>query len=153
MKDPVQTIEFVRYLEYLEQANEKVDNMEVKLDYCKELYDIMDEFHIVFAPEEMARYLSLSVTMSNLRNLVDKKLEATGKILKAFTKQKNKEINALIIEISNIKNDCLAAWLYDIESNNVEVMEFLNELNDRLIGCQGRANEFKSFEKQFRVHF
>lgn len=151
LKDPIQTVEYVRYLEYLDQVNEKVDNMETKLDYCKDLYDIMDEFRIAFSPEEMAKYLSLSVTMSNLRNLVDKTIESIPKIMKKFTTQKNKETDELNIEISNIKNECMAPWLYDINSNSVEVIELLNELNERLLECQNRANEFKNYEKQFRM--
>lgn len=42
-------------------------------------------------------------------------------------------------------------WLYDIESNMAVVTEALNDLNERLTKCMNKANEYKSYQKQFRV--
>lgn len=105
--EPQTTIEFVKYLEYIELAQAKADEMEAELDYCKELYDIMEEFQIAVSYDEMSNYLGLSVTMGVLRNLVDKKIEEQGKIIKKLEEQMNKDITALISEVGEIKDDCL----------------------------------------------
>lgn len=42
-------------------------------------------------------------------------------------------------------------WLYDSESNIAEVTAYLNELYENLMDCLRRANEYKSYQKQFRV--
>ncbi|KAJ8943600.1 hypothetical protein NQ318_006602 [Aromia moschata] len=151
LQEPVTTVEYVQYLEYIEQCTAKVDAMEVEFDYCKELYDITEEFAISVIYEEMQNYLGISVSLGNLRNLVDKKIEETPKIVKAFNTQLNKDITALIAEVGIIKDECMQPWLYDIESNKEDVMEFLNDLNDRLVKCLQRATEFKNYQKQFRL--
>ncbi|CAH1962387.1 unnamed protein product [Acanthoscelides obtectus] len=149
--EPSLTVEYVKYLEYLEESTSRVDKMEDELDYCKELYDITEEFNIPIANEEMQNYLGLSVSLGNLRNLVDKKLEETGKIIKKFNDQMNKDISALISEVGVIKDECMQPWLYDIDSNIDEVTELLTDLHDRLVSCQERAAVFKNYQKQFRL--
>lgn len=109
LKSPMETVEYVKYLEYTEQATAKVDEMEIELDYCKELYDITEEFKISVAQEEMQNYLSLSVTLGNLRNLVDKKIEETTKIVERFNDRMNKDISALISEVGVIKDECMVS--------------------------------------------
>lgn len=103
------TIEYVRYLEYLEEANNKLNNMETQLDYCKELYDIMEEFEIMAPDEDMSNYLNVSVLMASLRNLVDKKTDGTSKIIEAFDKQMRKDISSLISEVGIIKDECMVS--------------------------------------------
>lgn len=112
--EPNTTAEFVEYLEYIELAQTKADEMEAELDYCKELYDIMEEFQISVSYDELNNYLGLSVTMGVLRNLVDKKMEEYSKIVKSLGDQMNKDISALIAEVGAIKDDCLVCFKYDI---------------------------------------
>lgn len=107
VQEPVQTIEYVKYLEYIEEASDRVDKMEVDYDYCKELYDIAEEFEIPIANEEVQTYLGLSVTLGNLRNLVDKKIEETALIIKQFGNQLNKDISSLISTVGTIKDECM----------------------------------------------
>lgn len=109
LEEPQLTIEFVQYLEYIEMAQGKADNMEAVLDYCKELYDIMEEFHIAVSTDELNNYLGLSVTMGTFRNLVDKKIEEQPKIIKKLSDQLDKDISALISEVGEIKDQCLVS--------------------------------------------
>lgn len=108
--EPKTAVEFVKYLEYIELAQTKADEMEAELDYCKELYDIMEEFQISVSFDELNNYLGLSVAMGVLRNLVDKKMEEHGKIVKLLGAQMNKDISALIAEVGAIKDDCLVRF-------------------------------------------
>ncbi|XP_017780151.1 PREDICTED: dynein heavy chain 6, axonemal [Nicrophorus vespilloides] len=149
--EPDNTVDYVKYLDFIDAAPGKADTMEADLDYCKELYDIMEEFKMPVSVDDLSNYLGLSVTMGTLRNTIDKKSEERDKIVKRFNDQLNKDINELIEEIGSIKNDCLEPWLYDVESNFEEVTEYLKELYEKLLDCQRRANEFKSFQKQFRL--
>lgn len=55
--DPVSTDDFVEYITFLDKAQLKIDNMEAQLEYAKEIYDIMEEYHIRVSAEEMANYL------------------------------------------------------------------------------------------------
>ncbi|XP_057658316.1 dynein axonemal heavy chain 6 isoform X1 [Diorhabda carinulata] len=150
-KEPVLTADYVKYLDYIEESNQRIDKMEETLDYCKELYDIIEEFHIDVAIEEINAYYNLSVALGTLRNVVDRKMEDSARLIKLFSDNLNKDISALISQVGNIKDECMQPWLYDINSKFAEVMDFLSELFDKLIDAQKRANEFKEYQKQFRL--
>ncbi|XP_065162410.1 dynein axonemal heavy chain 6 isoform X2 [Atheta coriaria] len=149
--EPTSTIEYVAYLEFIDSAQIKADDLEVVLDYCKDLYDITEEFKIPVPVNDMNNYLGLSVTMGVLRNLIDRKIEERDKIIVRFNAKMNKDISLLIEEIGKIKTDCSQEWLYDSESNIAEVTAYLNELYENLMDCLRRANEYKSYQKQFRL--
>lgn len=110
-REPTLTDEYVRFLEYMDASQAKMDDMEAELDYCKELYDIMEEFEIAVPYDDMANYLGLSVTMASLRNVADKKLEDYQKYVKRLTDQMNRDISDLIAEVGNIKDECLV-WIF-----------------------------------------
>ncbi|XP_031357040.1 dynein heavy chain 6, axonemal isoform X2 [Photinus pyralis] len=148
---PTTTLEIVDYLMFVEKAVLRMDEMELELEYCKELYDIMEEFRIMIDPDELSNYLGLSINIGNLRNLVDKKNEERPTTIKKLNDQLNKDISNLISEVGIIKDECLEPWLYDIESDAKEATNFLDTLYTRLSACQGRAGEFKSYQKQFRM--
>ncbi|XP_066151500.1 dynein axonemal heavy chain 6 [Euwallacea fornicatus] len=150
-QDPVATVDFVKYLEYLKEATAKVDNMKEVLDYCKELYDITEDFTIHVPEDEMTDYLGLSESLGNLRNLVNSKIEETGKVSKAFSDQLNKDISALIWKVEGIKDEYVQPWLHDINSNIDEVTDFLADLCERLVACKLKAKEYKDYQRQFQL--
>lgn len=104
--DPETTLEYVKYLEFIEKSQSRVDEMENELEYCKELYDIMEEFQIAIPVEDMSNYLGISVSMGTLRNTVDNKAEEKNKYIKRFNDRMNKDISSLIAEVGTIKDEC-----------------------------------------------
>lgn len=104
---PFTTTEYVKYLQFEQKSVQRLDVMEDILDYCKDLYDIMEEFEIAVPFDEMQAYLGLSVTTGNLRNFVDKKIEEAPKLIKLFSDQLSKDISLLISEVGSIKDECM----------------------------------------------
>ncbi|RZF48033.1 hypothetical protein LSTR_LSTR002099 [Laodelphax striatellus] len=51
--EPRTTQDFVEYLDFLEKVSLRVEQMENELEYCRELYDIIEEFEVPCAPEEI----------------------------------------------------------------------------------------------------
>ncbi|CAH1104335.1 unnamed protein product, partial [Psylliodes chrysocephalus] len=148
---PFTTTEYVKYLQFEQKSVQRLDVMEDILDYCKDLYDIMEEFEIAVPFDEMQAYLGLSVTTGNLRNFVDKKIEEAPKLIKLFSDQLSKDISLLISEVGSIKDECMNPWLYDINSNFEDVMTFLSDLFARLQAAQRRAMDFKDYQREFRM--
>lgn len=109
--EPLTTLEYVKFIEYLDKAQAKVDEMESELDYLKELYDIMEEYHIAVSPDEMAEYLGVSVTLGTLRSIVDKKVEERAKAVTKFTEECNREISLLINTVGDIREECMVIEL------------------------------------------
>lgn len=105
--EPQTTIEYVNYIVFIDNATEKVDEMETRVEYAKELYDIIEEYKILVHPDEVNAFLNASVTLSTVRSIVDKKNEERPKVVLSFNDQCNKDINKLINDIGKIKERCM----------------------------------------------
>lgn len=55
--EPVTTIDYVNYIKFVDQARQKIEDMESRLDYAKEIYDIMEEYDFDVPSEDSANYL------------------------------------------------------------------------------------------------
>lgn len=108
-KDPTDTETYVKYLEFIDSCQIRLDEMENELEYCKDLYDMMEEFEIPIPTYDMQNYLGLSTTMGTLRNLSDSKAEEKEKYIKGFVGVLNKDISKLISEVGTIKDKCLVS--------------------------------------------
>lgn len=84
--------------------------MEVELEYCKDLYDIMEEFQVPIPDIDMENYLSVSVTLGNLRNFVDKKVEEKQLYIKKLAETLLKDTYNLINEIGTIRDECSVSF-------------------------------------------
>ena len=107
----VTTSDFVAYLRFLDEIQLIIEDMENELEYCKELYDIMEEYEVAIPSEDMSNYLGLSVDMGSFRSLIDKKVEKKSKLIKIFNNVLGKDISAMIADIGNIKDECLVRYL------------------------------------------
>lgn len=47
----------MEYIQFVDKAQQDVDEMESQLDYVKELYDTMEEFDFPIPSMDMANYL------------------------------------------------------------------------------------------------
>lgn len=61
------------------------------------------------------------------------------------------DIRQLFEEVASIQEDATRDWLIDETSNNVQVKEFLANLSDRLSVCVSQMDEYRSYQKEFRV--
>lgn len=55
--NPVTTDDYVAYINFVDQAQHKVDKMETELEYVKEIYNIMEEYQIPVPAMDAANYL------------------------------------------------------------------------------------------------
>lgn len=61
------------------------------------------------------------------------------------------DIKKLFEEVAGIQEEVVKEWLIDENSNNVEVIEFLTNLMDRLLVCVSQMEEYRKYQKEFKV--
>ncbi|PSN37038.1 Dynein heavy chain 6, partial [Blattella germanica] len=90
------------------------------------------------------------VTLTALRNIVDRKINDKEKTILKFTEQLNKDITALLEEVGVIQVDSTQPWLIDIESNpeeaKMEVTRF-DMLDEVMAGVKLRQLLWESVEQ------
>ncbi len=61
------------------------------------------------------------------------------------------DIKQLFEEVTSIQEDVNKDWLIDETSNIAQVKEFLVNLSDRLSVCVSQMEEYRNYQKEFKV--
>ncbi|XP_043475758.1 dynein axonemal heavy chain 6-like [Leptopilina heterotoma] len=103
--NPVTTDDFVAYINFVDQAQNNVNRMEVELEYVKEIYDIMEEYQIPVPAMDAVNYSGISDQFKVLCSAVNKKLEHREKLIGKFNVQIQKDIDVVINKITDINDE------------------------------------------------
>ncbi|XP_068083916.1 dynein axonemal heavy chain 6 [Anabrus simplex] len=150
-REPHTTVQYVKYVQFVDTVSGKADEMENLMEYCKALYDIVEEFEVPCPKDDIDNYYGFSVNLSSLRNLVERKIFERDGIISKFNDKIDRDVSALIAEVADIKDEVSEPWLIDIASDPEEVNAALNSLVDKLSEAQKKANEYKGYQRQLKV--
>ncbi|KAK3932091.1 Dynein heavy chain 6, axonemal [Frankliniella fusca] len=150
-RDPVLTKEFVEYLEFLESITKRVEEMDCDLDYCKELYDLCDEYGIPVPEQDSEEYYRLGEWLGTLRRTVDRKLSDKLSLVAKFVAQCQVDINALLEDTMKTHEMVMDKKFVDSEANLEDIRASLDEVSEKVHEYQERANEIKGYQKSYRV--
>uniref|UniRef100_A0A1B6CU24 AAA+ ATPase domain-containing protein n=1 Tax=Clastoptera arizonana TaxID=38151 RepID=A0A1B6CU24_9HEMI len=149
--EPKTTLHFVQYLEFLEKIAIRVEEMHNELGYCKDLYDLVEEYVISVSVDDSNAYYDFNDTLTSLQNVVENLLNGRNLIVEQFNNQINKDISILFEELANIREEAIQPWLIDIESNPEAAKTYLAQLYEQLTQCQEQAAQYKAYQKAFKV--
>ncbi|XP_021206053.2 dynein axonemal heavy chain 6 isoform X1 [Bombyx mori] len=150
-KDPETASELVAFNFMLDGLESRVAFLEERLEYLRELYDLMGEFNIPIPPEDMTQFLGLSVTLSTLRSDVDARIESRSKLAGMFASQIGKDIMNLMLDVNKLRDEVTQPWLYDEKSDLEKVMETLDDLLEKLMACSARDKQIREWQKIFKI--
>ncbi|XP_045784195.1 dynein axonemal heavy chain 6 [Maniola jurtina] len=150
-KEPESAGELVAFNSLLDGLEGRVAHLEERLEYLRELYDLMGEFNIGIPPDDMNEFLGLSVILGTLRTNVDARLETRGKLAGMFASQIGKDIMDLILDINKLRDEIAQPWLYDEKSDMEKVLEILNDLMEKLQGYSARDKQIREWQKIFKI--
>lgn len=114
---PTTTLEFVKHLEFIDEASGRLDGIENEIDYAKEVYDIIEEFHVPVPADEIEAYYNFGSILTSLRNLCERKLADKADLIEKFNKQLSKDISNLIREVGLIQDESIVSILLIIRNN------------------------------------
>ncbi|XP_050361252.1 dynein axonemal heavy chain 6 [Nymphalis io] len=149
--DPESAGELVAFNYLLDGLESRVTRLEERLEYLRELYDLMGEFNIGIPPDDMNEFLGLSVILGTLRTNVDARLETRSKLAGMFASQIGKDIMELILDINKLRDEIAQPWLYDEKSDMEKVMEVLNDLMEKLMTYSARDKQIRDWQKIFKM--
>ncbi|XP_037299908.1 dynein heavy chain 6, axonemal isoform X2 [Manduca sexta] len=149
--EPETAGELVTFNFMMDGLESRVAFLEERLEYLRELYDLMGEFNIPIPPDDMTEYLGLSVALGTLRTDVDARLETRSKLAGLFASQIGKDIMELMMDVNKLRDEVMQPWLYDDKSDMEKVMEALSGLMDKLMECSSRDKQIREWQKIFKI--
>ncbi|CAG5008078.1 unnamed protein product [Parnassius apollo] len=103
-REPESAGELVAYNSLLDGLEGRVAALEERLEYLRELYDLMAEFNIPVPPDDMTEYLGLSVSLGALRTGVDARLETRGKLATQFAAYVQHDLTQLMHRVNELRD-------------------------------------------------
>ncbi|XP_026730807.1 dynein heavy chain 6, axonemal [Trichoplusia ni] len=151
VREPETAAELVAYNFMMDGLEARVAFLEERLEYLRELYDLMGEYNIPISPDDMTDYLGLSVALGTLRTNVDARLETRSKLAGLFASQIGKDIMGLMLDVNKLRDEVAQPWLYDEKSDMDKVLEALAELQEKLHACSLREKQIREWQKIFKI--
>ncbi|XP_022832877.1 dynein heavy chain 6, axonemal [Spodoptera litura] len=151
IKEPETAAELVAFNFLMDGLEARVAFLEERLEYLRELYDLMGEFNIPISPDDMTEYLGLSVALGTLRTNVDARLETRSKLAGLFASRIGKDIMELMLDVNKLREEVAQTWLYDEKSDIEKVLEALQELQEKLNACSAREKQIREWQKIFKI--
>ncbi|XP_064645339.1 dynein axonemal heavy chain 6-like [Lineus longissimus] len=145
------TIEFVESLTFLDQIQERIEPLEKEADIVKEMYELIEQFTVPTPPEDFAVYQTLSPSIINVKNAIDKSLTERDANIDKFCNSLDKDIAELAKEVKEIKQESQNPLILDPTAEKNKVRNILTKLLVQMEDLQKRAFTYKSYQKNFKV--
>lgn len=148
---PDETNKFVKYLYFLDNCNEKIVAIEKVLGYALRAFQIMKEYRIMVNDDEKESYLDMEEFLKELKSNLEAKVEAKQDIIDQLAESLQNDIKLIFSEVAEVGEEILKPWLIDETSSSSQVREILAELMERLHHCQELSQEYRKYQKEFRI--
>lgn len=86
-----------------------------------------------------------------IKDIMIMKREQKQELINKFNLCLQTDIAKIFSEVEDISEQVLQDWLLDINSDPMQVRDCLIDLSERLTSCQRKAQEYKKYQKEFRL--
>ncbi|XP_001850815.2 dynein heavy chain 6, axonemal [Culex quinquefasciatus] len=148
---PEETSQYIYYFNFLEICHEHVENLEKELNYAYEALKIMKIHKVPFSDEDKDKYLDMEELMVQIKDIMTNKRSQKQELINKFDLCLQTDIAKIFTEIEDISELVLNEWLLDANSDPVQVRDCLIDLSERLTSCQRKAQEYRKYQKEFRL--
>ena len=116
-----------------------------------EMYHLIEEFGVPTPPEDFAVYQTLSPSINNVLNCIDKSLAERDSNIDKFCTHLDKDITELGKEVKEVKQESQNPLILDASADKDKVKGLLGRLHQTMEELQQRAYLYKSYQKNFKV--
>ncbi|XP_055549943.1 dynein axonemal heavy chain 6 [Wyeomyia smithii] len=148
---PEETNHYIYYFNFLEICHEHVENLEKELNYAYEALKIMKIYCIPFRDEDKDKYLDMEELVVQIKDIMTMKRDQKQELIDKFNLCLQTDIAKIFSEVEDISEQVLQEWLLDVNSDPMQVRDCLIDLSERLTSCQRKAQEYKKYQKEFRL--
>ncbi|KAK3733193.1 hypothetical protein QZH41_008554, partial [Actinostola sp. cb2023] len=148
---PSSTKDYVTSLTFLDEIQEKIEDIEENAQTSKELYELIDNYKVPTPPEDLAVYQTLRPTVTAVRNVIDKSLAERDANVDKFCSCLDKDIAILGKDLKEIKQKAQDPKILDSSSKPADVQSYLKGLQSKMDFLQQTSFTYKSYQKNFKV--
>uniref|UniRef100_A0A6E8VFP2 AAA+ ATPase domain-containing protein n=1 Tax=Anopheles coluzzii TaxID=1518534 RepID=A0A6E8VFP2_ANOCL len=148
---PEETNHYIYYFNHMEVCHEHVASLQKELNYAYEALKIMKKYHVTFRDEDKDKYLDMEEFLNEISVTLETKRAQKQDLINKFDLCLQADITKIFSEVEDIHEEVLKEWLLDLGSDPALVRDCLIDLSERLTMCQRKAQEYKKYQKEFRL--
>ncbi|XP_049536716.1 dynein axonemal heavy chain 6 [Anopheles darlingi] len=148
---PEETNHYIYYFNHLEVCHEHLASLQKELNYAHDALKIMQNFKVAFSNEDKDKYLDMEEFLNEIREMLITKRDQKQDLINKFDLCLQSDITKIFSEVEEILEEVLKEWLLDLASDQARVRDCLIDLSERLTMCQRKAQEYKKYQKEFRL--
>lgn len=148
---PNDTMSYVNYMRYTDQCATIISKMEEEFKYAYEVFVLMKQFNVPVDDLEKDKYLDVEEYLVTLKKTLDEKLALRDDFVQKLSQLLQNDIRLVFEEVDDVMKKSVESWLISEDSNKGAVKECLQGLNDRLSACQGLSQDYKKYQREFKV--
>lgn len=89
--------------------------------------------------------------MVQIKEVMDNKRTQKRDMINKFDLCLQTDIAKIFLEVEEISEHVLHEWLLDVNSDPAQIRDCLIDLSERLSSCQRKAQEYRKYQKEFRL--
>uniref|UniRef100_A0A182FSK0 AAA+ ATPase domain-containing protein n=1 Tax=Anopheles albimanus TaxID=7167 RepID=A0A182FSK0_ANOAL len=148
---PEETNHYIYYFNHLEVCHEHLASLQKELNYAHDALKIMQTFNVAFSNEDKDKYLDMEEFLREIGEMLITRRQQKQDLINKFDLCLQSDITKIYCEVEEILEEVLKEWLLDIASDQARVRDCLIDLSERLTMCQRKAQEYKKYQKEFRL--
>uniref|UniRef100_A0A336LHG4 CSON012522 protein n=1 Tax=Culicoides sonorensis TaxID=179676 RepID=A0A336LHG4_CULSO len=146
-----ETKPLVQFLHYLDECGAKIDNIKEDLLYAYNVFRIMKEHNVTVLDDLKDLYLDVEEQLQQLERTLQGKIESKPKIVGNLNKCLQSDIQKIFAQVENVRQEIIKSWFLDENSDQSQIRETLAELQETLSSCQDLSQEYRSYQKEFKI--
>ncbi|XP_023392189.1 dynein heavy chain 6, axonemal [Pteropus vampyrus] len=150
---PTTTIEYVNSLIFLDEIQERIENLEDEGNIVIQMYKLIEQYQVPTPPEDFAVFATMKPSIVAVRNAIDKSVGDRETSIKQFCLHLGRDLEDLTNEVNEVKLQAQDPQILDISADPDKVKLMLNDLQLVLDDLQKRAFQYKSYQKNFKSKF
>lgn len=148
---PDDTMSYVNYMRYTDQCATIISKTEEEFKYAYDVFVLMKQFNVPVDDLEKDKYLDVEEYLVSLKKTLEEKLALRDELVQKLSQLLQKDICLIFEEVDDVMKKSVESWLISEDSNKAAVKECLQGLNDRLSTCQGLSQDYRKYQREFKV--
>uniref|UniRef100_A0A673UGS7 Dynein axonemal heavy chain 6 n=1 Tax=Suricata suricatta TaxID=37032 RepID=A0A673UGS7_SURSU len=148
---PTTTIEYVNSLVFLDEIQERIENLEDEGNVVIQMYKLIEQYQVPTPPEDFAVFATMKPSIVAVRNAIDKAVGDRETSIKQFSLHLGRDLEDLTNEVNEVKLLAQDPQILDITADQDKIKVMLHDLQLVLDDLQKRAFQYKSYQKNFKI--
>ncbi|KAJ8245285.1 hypothetical protein GJAV_G00269100 [Gymnothorax javanicus] len=148
---PSSTLEFVQSLSFLEEITNRIEALDEEMETVSRMFQLIERYHVAAPAEDVAVFATLRPSITAVSDAINQAAGEKDTNVSKFCQHLQQDITELNKEVKRVKDQAQNRLIVDIDADRDKVKMLLQGIQVSVNELEAQAQEFKSYQKKFKV--